>query len=166
GARFSTRSMIAQTRSTHGTERSRAFHTSANRPPGRSTRWNSSSARRASNQWKAWATAMPSNDPGANGHDSATADTTGTRGSEAAGKRGRPSTGSTATSSWSSTRASSNRVNLPVPAARSHTRAPGDRSSEWTIQSTASAGYDGRARSYGAGSAPEPAAATYWTLHD
>ena len=62
GARFSTRSMIDHTSSTHGTDRSRAFHTSADRPPGRSTRWNSASAAAASNQWNAWATVMASSD--------------------------------------------------------------------------------------------------------
>ena len=52
--------MISESAACSGLRSSRAFHTSATPPPGRSTRWISRSAASASNQWKAWPTVTAS----------------------------------------------------------------------------------------------------------
>ena len=165
GARFSTRSMIDHTWSTQGVERSRAFQISPTRPPGRSTRWNSARATGASNQWNACATTMPCNDSSAKGSASAVADAMGTSGSASCSTPDMPATGSTASRtappSWQY--GTSSRVNFPVPAARSTTREPCCSCSASTSHATASAGYEGRARSYAPASVPKPTAATSWT---
>ena len=71
--------MIDQSTSTCGRLRSRAFHTRPRRPPGRRTRAASASATGASNQWNAWATAIASVHPSANGSCSAAHDEDGHR---------------------------------------------------------------------------------------
>ena len=114
-------------------------------PPGRSTLCNSGSAVSWSNQWKAWATVIASADASASGSDSAVPSSASAPGDVSASFARISATGSTAT-----TRApvgTSSRVSFPVPAARSTTTRPGPSPASAAIQSTASAGYDGRARS-------------------
>ena len=121
------------------------FQISTSAPPGRSTRCNSGSARSWSNQWNAWATVIASTD--------------------ASGERqrlGRPVERLRARRRLGELRAhlgdrldaitrapvgTSSRVSFPVPAPTSTTTRPGPSPACSTIQATASAGYDGRARS-------------------
>ena len=124
GARFSTRSMIDHTSSTHGSLRSRAFHTSPSRPPGAQharelgdrplvvepvprLRDGDRVERRAAERQRFGGPGDERRRPAAAGGTS----------------RAYPATGSTA--SRSAPVGASSRVSLPVPAARSATRRPG-----------------------------------------
>ncbi len=150
---------------THGTDSSRRFHASTNRPPGRSTRWTSDRARIASNQWNACAATTASTEPAGRGMASAVPSTISTPGappSAAASFVRMPGTGSRAT--IRAPVGTSSVVSLPVPAPSSSTVRPGRRSSRSTIAPTASSGYPGLARSYRSAVEAYPRAAAGWTV--
>ena len=123
---------------THATLSSRTLNTSAARPPGRSTRCISDSARMASNQWNACATTMASTDALGSPIDSAVPSTVSTPGAVSSSLARIASTGSIAR--IRAPDGPRRRVSLPVPAPSSSSVRPGARPSVATIASTASGG--------------------------
>ena len=117
---------------TQSTDSSRTFHTRPSRPPGLSTRANSSSVARLLNQWKACAQTMAPSEPLPKPVASAVPACTRRRSCGAMRAR-MASTGSTATTL--APVASSKGVNLPVPAPTSATVRAGPRPSASRTQS-------------------------------
>ena len=114
------RPMIVSVNSaTHCSASSRAFQTSASRPPGRSTRAISGSAGPWSNQWNACAHVTTSAEPSGSGIDSALPITASASGTAARSCASISASGSTAVTRCP--RATSERVSFPVPAPRSTT---------------------------------------------
>ena len=134
---------------THGIRSSRSFHTTATRPSGLSTRAISGRARSRSNQWNACAATTTSTERVAAGIASAGAVAVRRSGCRSRRWVSISSSGSVASTSWPRSRSRS--VNLPVPAPSSTTVAM----LRPVIHSAASAGYDGRARSYCSATAGE-----------
>jgi hypothetical protein len=97
-------------------------------------------------------------DESANGRASAVPATASAPGVVAARNSRMPATGSTAITVAPD--GASRRVSLPVPAATSATVAGAVMRSASASHATASSGYEGRARSYAAASAPKPLLAT------
>jgi hypothetical protein len=126
---------------TQSCPRSRLVQTTPSRPPGRSTRAISGTARAGSSQCQAVDTNTASAYPSGSGISSPQPSSTRTRGDCLASTARIRASGSIATT-WAA-RGASARVNSPVPAARS----TASRQPAGTSQSSASAGGPGRTRS-------------------
>ena len=139
----------AQSDRIQSTDRSGPLHTSERRPPGRSTRATSGTARASSTQCQADAAMTTSNEELAAGISSARPSKTSTLLSREASTARILSSGSTATTC--ATRSARSLVKTPVPAPISRmSEAPAGSS-----QSRASAGGPGRSRLYSSATAPK-----------